>query len=106
MHSLTTTHSSSSAVQVTLDWSNLFTLYPSRDTHTQIPFLLQWISAYPDRRNVRVYLGAAVRHHEHRRLKNSLQSLGCTVTAKSSAYESPMRFADDTILIDRSNLLV
>jgi len=46
--------------------------------------LLQWIRNYPQRANVHVYLPTSMRNLGVRKFQTQLQTLGCTVTTKTS----------------------
>ncbi len=75
------------AAQVIVDWSR----GPSRDDNEDISeaeqvdaeSLLRWIRTYPQRSSVHVFVRGAINDHRHRRFRQELQSLGCTVTTRS-----------------------
>ncbi len=46
--------------------------------------ILQWVRSYPNRSNVHVYLPTSMRSLGVRKLQTQLQTLGCTVTMKTS----------------------
>jgi hypothetical protein len=73
----------SSATQLTLDWSHLFET-TEEQTHTNIPSLLSWLAASPLRDQVRVVVGSPRRTVAERQLRNALQALGCTVTNRAN----------------------
>jgi len=65
--------------EIVVDWSQAL----SSGTSTNIDRLIEWISTYPNKRGVHVYLGSGRHHSTGRKLQNSLQALGCRVTNRS-----------------------
>lgn len=65
--------------EIVVDWSQAL----SSDTSTNIDRMIEWISTYPNKRGVHVYLGSGRHHSTGRKLQNSLQALGCRVTNRS-----------------------
>ena len=57
--------------RVVIDWSDLSSLQNSEG-------MIDWVRQYPQQKDIHVYLRSA----GQRQLKNTLQSLGCTVTMR------------------------
>lgn len=60
--------------RVTIDWSDVQELNADD--------VLNWLRLYPRTNDIHVYLPSVRRRSDHPRLQNSLQQLGCTVTAR------------------------
>ncbi len=65
--------------EIVVDWSHALGTDPDAD----IEGMIQWISTYPNRRNVHVFLGSGRHNSTGRKLQNALQALGCVVTNRS-----------------------
>lgn len=61
--------------EVVIDWS--------QKPDTDIDTMIRWISTYPQRKDVHVYLGSQRHKPQGRKLQNALQALGCRVTNRS-----------------------
>ncbi len=68
--------------RIVIDWSDLCTDDRSDTGGTEVDEMLQWVHTYPRRSDIHVYLQSPKRTEAGRRLKNTLQALGCTVTVK------------------------
>ncbi len=79
--------------KVIIDWTNR--LLPADDAaqgDIDVEELIQWVKTHPRRSNIHVYLRSDLRSGRTRRLQRSLQTLGCTVIAKTgiaSGYTLP-----------------
>lgn len=67
---------------VVIDWSDLFSTEESAPSSVNVDGLIDWIKTYPRKKDVHVYLRSPRQDILARKLKNTLQALGCTVTAK------------------------
>ena len=75
------------AAQVIVDWSKVATDV-NADVQLEIDHLMQWIRSYPARSAVHVYLRRSLSAPRDRMLQNTLQSLGCRVTMRSTQLVS------------------
>ncbi|PIR49329.1 hypothetical protein COU79_05445 [Candidatus Peregrinibacteria bacterium CG10_big_fil_rev_8_21_14_0_10_54_7] len=65
--------------EIVVDWSQAL----SGDFSSDIDQMIAWVSTYPNRRGMHVFLGARRHHPTGRKLQNALQALGCRVTNRS-----------------------
>ena len=78
----TTTAGWTKAAHVIVDWSQPQSA-PLCD-HVEMNDLLRWIRTYPERTAIHVYLSRTPDTQQSRTLQNTLQSLGCRVTMRST----------------------
>lgn len=69
------------AAHVIVDWSQPQSA-PAAEA-VQMEDLVRWIRTYPERTAVHVYLRRSLTNTRGRLLRNTLQSMGCTVTMRS-----------------------
>lgn len=77
------------SVQVVLGRTQPFALHSSAETHTNIDLLLTWVRACPERSSLHFYVRSSIVDRANRKLQQSLQSLGCRVTA-TCRFSSPL----------------
>ncbi|MBU2259915.1 hypothetical protein KKC44_04910 [Patescibacteria group bacterium] len=86
MHTKTTIEHHHSPSRVTLrpeyDQSHCVTIYWSSEKELQTDAMLEWLRLYPRKHDIHVYLPSVHKRRDHPRLQNTLQQLGCTVTAR------------------------
>lgn len=74
--------------EIVVDWSQALAKQPDAD----IERMIAWIRTYPNTRNIHVFLGARKHKPAGRRLQNSLQALGCSVTNRAIIYNEQSTF--------------
>ena len=65
--------------EIVVDWSQVL----NSDSDANVDQMIEWISTYPKKRSVHVYLGSGRHNPTGRKLQNALQALGCVVTNRS-----------------------
>ena len=72
-----------SSAKVIIDWSNRLPPQGGMEDGMDVDDLIRWVKSHPRRSNIHVYLRTDLRSGRTRRLQRSLQTLGCTVIAKT-----------------------
>ena len=66
--------------RVIIDWSDVELAKTERSKPVEVQKLIAWVRSYPERKDIHVYLCNAMKSGGIRKLQNTLQALGCTVT--------------------------
>lgn len=68
---------------VVLDCSEV-SLSDTDEKGSELSKLIDWVQTFPKRNAVHVFLRMSIRDRSARTMRNTLQALGCRVTARSS----------------------